>query len=196
MTELFKNKYGANTTRAAWWDYSSNGGYFLTTCTSNREPYFGSIKDGIMKLSAIGIKANECWQKIPEHYPFVKLDEFVVMPNHIHGIIIIDKISVKNEQFSKIGFDANTKIPVEVQNIIQTQNQANNNFGPQSNNVASIIRGFKIRVTVYCRQNKYPFGWQSRYHDHIIRGDNELNRIRIYIINNPANWSEDKHHRQ
>ncbi len=88
---LFKGKYRIESARLARWDYSSNGGYFITICVANRCSVFGDVKDKKMALSQLGKRAADCWQEIPVHFPFVKLDEFVIMPNHVHGIIFIDK---------------------------------------------------------------------------------------------------------
>lgn len=89
--EKFNNKYRIPSARLQTWDYGNNGLYFITICTKNRENYFGKITEGEMMLSEIGFLANKYWHEIPEHFPFMKLNEFVVMPNHVHGIIIIDK---------------------------------------------------------------------------------------------------------
>ena len=91
MTEKFQNKYRIKSTRLQDWDYGSNAAYFVTICTQNREHYFGEITNGIMQLSEIGYMANKYWSEIPKHFPFVELDEFVIMPNHVHGIIVINK---------------------------------------------------------------------------------------------------------
>jgi len=85
--DKFQNKYRIQTTRLKNWDYGWNASYFVTICTVNRECYFGEIMDGKMHFSEIGAKANEYWLEIPKHFPFVKLDVHVVMPNHVHGII-------------------------------------------------------------------------------------------------------------
>jgi REP element-mobilizing transposase RayT len=90
MADKFKDIYRIQSCRMQGWDYSSNGGYFITICTYNREQYFGQIFKKKMILSDIGVIANNCWQEIPQHFPFVILDKFVVMPNHIHGILVID----------------------------------------------------------------------------------------------------------
>ena len=87
----YNNKYRIETTRLKNWDYGWNGAYFITICTKNRIHYFGEIKNQKMQLSGIGKMAEKYWHEIPAHFPFVKLDAFIVMPNHIHGIIIIDK---------------------------------------------------------------------------------------------------------
>ena len=91
MTEKFKNKYRINSTRLQTWNYGWNGGCFVTICTKNRECFFGVVENGDMQHSKIGKITYKYWCEIPEHFPFVRLDEFVIMPNHVHGIVIIDK---------------------------------------------------------------------------------------------------------
>ena len=92
MAEKFQNRYRMASTRLQNWDYGSNAAYFITICTHNRVNYFGSIHDAQIQLSPIGVFAHQFWIEIPIHFPFVKLYAFVVMPNHVHGIIVIDKI--------------------------------------------------------------------------------------------------------
>ena len=89
MCALFRNKYRIGSIRYRGFDYSSPGKYFITICTKNKLPYFGKIENGIMILSDPGLIANKCWQEIPNHFPFIELDEFFIMPDHLHGIIII-----------------------------------------------------------------------------------------------------------
>jgi len=91
MSDKYQNKYRIPSARLASWDYSCNGAYFITICTASREHYFGRIINGQPQLSPQGKIANEYWSQIPYHFQFVLLDAFVVMPNHIHGIIVIDK---------------------------------------------------------------------------------------------------------
>jgi len=173
--EKYKNKYRIPSTRLQNWDYGWNGAYFITICTHNREHYFGEIVNKKMKLSEIGIAAEKYWHEIPQHFPFVKLGAFVVMPNHIHGIIIIDK----NDD----------------NDITASSQSPKNKFGPQSKNLASIIRGYKIGVTKFAKQINPQWEWQSRYYDHIIRNDKSYKKISEYIINNPVNWRDDKFHK-
>ena len=180
----FRNKYRIPSARLQNYDYSQSGAYFVTICTKNREHYFGEIMNGKMKLSDIGKMAKKYWKQIPDHFSFVILGEWVVMPNHIHGIIMINKNNV----------DINYS--VETQDFASLQSpkydQYKNKFGPQSKNLASIIRGFKIGVTKYIRQNTNIYGvWQSRFHDRIIRNKKEYNRISEYILYNPQNWKKD-----
>jgi REP element-mobilizing transposase RayT len=135
----------------------------------------GKIVSGKMRLSGLGKAAGRCWQEIPSHFPFVKLDEFIIMPNHIHGIIVIDK-------------------DVGTQNFAFLQNQENraNSFGPQKENLSSIIRGFKIGVTKYAKENHIQFVWQPRFYDRIVRNEKELEDIRQYIVDNPLKWDLDR----
>ena len=175
--DKFKNKYRIKTTRLQSWDYGANAPYFITICTANRKHYFGQVINGEMQLSEIGKMAEIYWQAIPEHFPFVRLDAFVIMPNHVHGIIVIDK-------------DADEQCG-DTKPCISTKNQ----FGPQSRNLASIVRGFKIGVKKYASVHHIDFSWQALYHDHIIRNDIAYQRIHDYILNNPAKWEEDKFHK-
>ncbi|MGE5420774.1 MAG: transposase [Chloroflexota bacterium] len=176
--EKYLRKYRISSTRLQNWDYGWNAAYFVTICTHNREWYFGKIESGIMIYSELGSIAHKLWTKIPEHFPFVELSEFVIMPDHIHGIIIINK----PHQYGN---------PVDV----ETQNFASlhpcfskNRFGPQSENLASIIRGYKIGVIKYAHEIESGFRWQPRYHDHIIRDNIEYERITDYIRQNPQKW--------
>lgn len=206
MSDKFQNKYRISSTRLKNWDYGSNAIYFVTICTQNREHYFGNITDEKMQLSETGKIAQHFWVEIPNHFLFVKLGEFVVMPNHVHGIIIIDKTENNDPVDCGIDGDVSDGVTEETQNFasLPPPNPPNppsssnppptrgNIFGPQSQNLASIIRGYKIGVTKFARNNNIPFSWQSRFHDHIIRNNESFQRISNYIINNPVNWRDDK----
>ena len=179
MTDKFNGKYRTETTRFKSWNYSSEGYYYVTICEKNRSCVFGDIDDGIVTLTSLGKVAMECWQEIPQHFPFVELDVFCLMPNHLHGIIIINPDGV-----------------VESQNLASLQyggDGSGNKFGPQSKNLASIVRGFKIGVTKYARANDIDFTWQPRYHDRIMRDERELFAVRTYIRNNPLEWISDEY---
>ncbi len=139
-----------------------------------------------MKLSLIGKMAEQYWTEIPKHFPFVNLDEYIVMPNHIHGIIEIDKNNdTRTQDFAKT---------VGTQDFVfLRQGKCANKFGPQSKNLSSIIRGFKIGVTKYANSNNINFSWQPRFHDRIIRNEKELDAIRKYISENSTKWHLDKY---
>ncbi len=182
MSDRFKNKYRIETTRLKHWDYGWNAPYFVTICTRNRACFFGDVVNGEMILNDIGLIAGDCWLQIPLHFPFVKLGNHIVMPNHVHGIVVIDK--------QDDGRNVETQNFASLQNA--TESTSINKFGPQSQNLGSIIRGFKIGVTQNARLINPVFAWQSRFHDHIIQNDESYQRISEYITNNPLNWSEDQ----
>ncbi len=180
--DRFNDRYRVASARLSSWNYSWNAAYFVTICTKDRECYFGQIDNQILRLNSLGIMAGHCWNQIPHHFPFVKLGQFIVMPNHVHGIIVIDKNSPSVE----------TQYFASDCAISKTQDQqSKNKFGPQSGNLASVIRGFKIGVTKAARELNKTFFWQSRFHDHIIRDGDSWNRIADYIENNPTIWDQD-----
>ena len=117
-------------------------------------------------------------EKIPEHFPFIILDEFIVMPNHIHGILFISKDETRD---------------VEAQYFASLHQPPpyKNKFGPQSGNISSVMRGYKAAVKSYATTNGIEFAWQARFHDRIIRDEGALEQIRKYIRENPANWIRD-----
>jgi REP element-mobilizing transposase RayT len=186
--DKYKGKYRTTTTRATFWDYGANAAYFVTICTNNREHSFGEVVNGEMQLSEIGRVADECWRAIPEHFPFVQLDSHIIMPNHVHGIIIIDK--PENSQISVQPQDLAAQ-PTNLPPPNPPENAGKNKFGPQSRNLASIVRGFKIGVTKGARLIDPLFKWQPLYHDHIIRDDRAYQNISNYIENNPQKWQDD-----
>ena len=162
-------------TRLPNYNYSQTGYYFITICTRSMDIWFGQIINAKMCLSDVGLIAQQCWMEIPTHYPRVRLDNFIIMPNHIHGIIIIE----------------NEKNSVRAQNFEPVQNKYQYII-PRS--LGCVIRGFKIGVTQQCRKNAHiDFQWKRNYHDHIIRNERSLHRIRQYIQNNPLKWDLDEY---
>lgn len=129
--------------------------------------------DSEVKLSTIGKYAEQKWREIPNHFKNVTLDEFIVMPNHLHGII---KIS---------GFWE----PKLKRNDIK---KALSQVSPRSGSLSHIIRCYKGGVTYWCNEQGFPFAWKTGFHDRIVRGPKSLEAIREYIRNNPANWGKDK----
>lgn len=166
-------KHHRRSIRLKGYDYSRCGAYFVTVCTHNRECIFGQIADGKTDLTDVGKMAQQCWHEIPQHYPSVILDEFVVMPNHVHGILMVEK---------RDNAGANDHSPLQPQ---RRQNGTSKTIG-------AIIRGYKIGVTKWCRSNTNTLNvWQRNYYEHIIRSESDLNSIREYILNNPLNWRDD-----
>jgi|SRR5665647_2106122 len=199
--DTFKNKYRIPSARLQNWDYGSPGLYFITICTKNREHFFGEIIDDEMIVNKLGLITNSEWEKTPQIRPDMNLElgEFVVMPNHFHGIVMIGENKFNSENTMNINGTNNTGINVmrrdAMHGVSTNQNTdaaAKNKFGPQSKNLGSIIRGFKSSVTTFAGKNNIAFEWQERFHDHIIRNHDEYLRISNYILNNPANWKGDK----
>lgn len=186
--------------RLKGYDYSQEGLYFITICVQDRECLFGKIVDHpIMKLNDAGKIADQCWLAIPQHYPRVVLHEYVVMPNHVHGIIEITEnvgTNVGAKNFSPNDFSPNDFVTDDM-GANDVSDVGAKNFSPlphqqlprsPSRTIGSIVRGFKIGVTKWFDQSV----WQRDYYEHIIRSTDEYERIANYIINNPAKWREDK----
>jgi len=160
--------------RLKGYDYCQAGEYFVTICSRAREHLFGEIVDGNMILNVIGTTANECWTEIPSHFPNVEIDAFVVMPNHVHGIIRI---------MDDPGRDVQLNIPTD---------KYHSKISPKAGSLAVIVRTYKAAVTTICRKHGIDgFGWQSGFYEHVIRNDRSLARIREYIANNPLHWTVD-----
>lgn len=180
--------------RLKQWNYGSDAAYFITICTQDREHYFGEIQNGKMQVSPAGGIAHVLWYEIKNHAQHIELGEFVVMPNHVHGILILDgNIDRANVGGCRdVGRDVACNVPTETEPTDQWKNEQMAAISPKSNTVSSIIRSYKSAVTKYCNRLELPFAWQPRYHDHIIRNDESFHRISEYIKNNPANWQGDK----
>ncbi|MFW6264119.1 MAG: transposase [Cyanobacteriota bacterium] len=178
---LYQGKYRSETTRLKHRDYGANGWYFVTICTRNKSYYFGNIINGQIQLSPIGKIAQQFWLDIPNHFNSTYVDASVIMPNHLHGIVVIDRPMVETRHGASLHPSA-------------THNDESNQFAPlKPGSLQAIINAYKSSVTRWCRKNGYDFfAWQPRYYDHIIRNDGSLDRIREYIQNNPAKWEEDK----
>ena len=148
------------------YDYSSVGYYFVTVCTHGKINWFGKIKNGEMMLNECGTVVENCWLDLSNHYGNFKLDYFVIMPNHFHGIFFID---------NTVGDGLKPS--------------------PTKYGLSEIVRGFKTFSSKKINQIMQPrnhFRWQRSFYDHIIRNECDLNRIRQYIIDNPLQWEMDE----
>jgi putative transposase len=194
--DKFKNKYRIQSARLQNWDYGSSGMYFITICTKNRKHYFGEIINDEMILNELGLITNAEWLKTPEIRPDMNLSlsEFVIMPNHFHGIIMIGDNQFNRNDIHRhhhgrgAMHGVSTTTDTKDATVETDINAPTNKFGPQTKNLGSIVRGFKSAVTTFARKNNLEFDWQERFHDHIIRNHDEYLRISNYIINNPPNW--------
>lgn len=245
----FKDKYRIESARLKNWNYATPGAYFITICTKSQIKYFGEIKNNEMHLSRIGKIIFKCWHNLPNHYFNLILDEFIIMPNHLHGILIIPPYDIDNKREYKI----DERIFINIQNFLRNKeylkeksdfkfqfmpninfNKLLNNMNasnknaffnkivqtglrpvctdaylgsnikkiPESKNDLKIhgisefiraLKSFSSREINEMEKKKIKL-WHERFHDHIIRDENELNRIRNYIKNNPKKWRKDNNY--
>lgn len=194
---LFKNEYKRKSIRLKDWNYIREGIYFITICTKNRMNYFGKIINSNMQLSEIGNIAFSEWYKTPEIRPEmnINLGEFIIMPDHLHGIINIGPNEYNNSSDIRIRTDINesfgSNFGVKKGGTITNRINYNRPAGPQLKNLSSIIRGYKSAVTTYARKNRIEFNWQNSFYEHIIRTEEAHQRISKYIKNNPS-YGRDK----
>jgi len=159
------------------YDYSQAGAYFVTLCAKDREGIFGEMADGSMTLSAFGEIARACWEDLPSCYPHVELDAFVVMPNHIHGIIVISVGAIH-------------ELPLHDDSALQ-----NYRMRRRKMLLPKIVGYIRMSVGKRINQLRNTLGapvWQRNYYEHVIRNEESLNAIRQYIAQNPVNWAHDE----
>jgi len=237
MNQYNPQKHHRRSIRLQGYDYSQEGLYFITICCQDRVHLFGRIVDGEMILNGAGSQSQECWQDIPNHFPNVVLHEFVIMPNHIHGIIEFvagaNNYSPNNHSHQESNDDVtkNTNEDnLQIVNVLNNENEiagvilideidgrdaidgidgrdvidgilGAKDFSPLRNvmwwspskTIGSVVRGFKIGVTKWMRNNTNIVNvWQRNYYDHIIRNEQDYERISEYIKNNPILWKEDR----
>jgi putative transposase len=164
------------------YDYSQPGGYFVTICTARRKNFFGCINNGIFKATDVAAVIQHVWEDLPNRFPIIILDAFVIMRNHLHGIIIVGA-----------QFIAPSSV---VANEIENKNKNENEFEGVMNHaptLGKIIRTFKSTSTRIIRKNAIPqFAWQRNYYEHVIRNEASLNHIRQYICTNHLRWELDR----
>jgi putative transposase len=208
MTDKFQNKYRIQSNRMPQWDYSGNGIYFITIVTQNRDCNLGNIVvdthgRAYLQYSDFGKIVNDEWLKSFEMRNELFLDEYIIMPNHLHAILVLDKNHYKQLYVTNGTNDTNVETHgrASLQTTEQTIEQTNFIRKPRS--ISSFVAGFKsainskiddfidvhhLDIPKYNRNNHF---FQPNYHDHIIRNDSEYQRIKEYIINNPTKWKND-----
>ena len=194
---LYQNKYRVETTRLQNWNYSSDGSYFITICAKGREHFFGIIDQWTMQLNQYGRIVEQCWLDLPNHYSNLILDAFVIMPNHFHGIMIINNTR-------------ETVVPVNGGGVVSVVSVVETGFKPVSttdpqpqpqpqpqpinHGIFEFVRALKTFSSRRMNELDNTAGksrWQSRFHDHIIRDEQEFHRIQQYIFNNQSEWGND-----
>jgi putative transposase len=160
------------------YDYAQGGAYFITICTHNHKCLFGKIIGGKMILNDPGEITRHCWLGMTNHFSMVVLDEYIIMPNHMHGIIILNDNTVARHAVPLRHFEQ---------------------FGkPTRQSIPTIIRSFKSAATKHINETHKIPGlpvWQSNYFEHIIRHESELLKTREYIIYNPMHWTSDENYK-
>ena len=179
--------------RLRGYDYSSYGAYFLTICTHQQTMLFGEIIDGEMALNGLGRIVEQEWSKSEQMRAEIKLDEWIVMPNHFHGIVWITHHSKIDDQHFGMGNRRGNGRGVRPDAPTSPSTQTVLT-GPKSKSVGALVAGFKSAVTKRINTMRGMPGspvWQRNYYEHVIRDEVALNRIRRYIIENPALWDKD-----
>ncbi|AFY32102.1 transposase [Calothrix sp. PCC 7507] len=173
-------KHHRRSIRLKGYNYTEAGAYFVTICTKAWQCLFGNVVNGEMQLNSLGYIAFHCWQTIPYHFPYIELDIFVVMPNHIHGILII------------------TDNPVEARHCLALNQHSEGNpeqFGkPVRGSISTVIGSYKSVVSKRINiilQTKGQSIWQRNFYEHIGREQKALDNIQEYIVNNPQRWADD-----
>ncbi|MBI5123723.1 transposase [Candidatus Roizmanbacteria bacterium] len=170
------------------YDYSDAGWYFVTICTQNSECLLGNIFNNKIVLNQKGLLINDNWKQLINKFP-IELDEFVIMPNHVHGIIIIRQTNIVGVSFMK----PETKMTISKSNHHMGLLNHKKGLINQTPTLGLIIRYFKSKCTYELHKDGFNNDlWQRNYYEHIIRNEFDLNRIRQYIRNNPMNWNEDR----
>lgn len=218
MQNKFQNKYRISSTRLQSWDYGNDGSYFITICTKDRKHYFGEVVEGEMKLNEVGKLAEKYWLEIPEHFNYIELGNFIVMPNHVHGILIVNKTSVET-RFIASNIELNSELNSELNNsetriiasksemrlmasngetrLIASVPKNSGGFSGEKNpmlneSISKIIRWYKGRCSFEIRKINSDFSWHSRFYDIIIRNSKSFENIQNYIEANPKKWFADK----
>ncbi len=167
---LFQNRYRIESTRIPDWDYSARGWYFVTFCTKDKECSLGRAVDGQMLLSDAGVIAEAEMKALSTHYQNVAVDRYVIMPNHVHAIVVVEGTHIYSP---KAGV-------------------APSPIGMNRPSLSTIVGGYKAGVSRRCHaQGIVDFAWQARFHDHILRSNVSVNAVRDYIDRNPENWILD-----
>lgn len=178
--DLYGKKYHVPSSRLRNFDYRSEGWYCITMCTKGRVSWFGTVHNGIMGLSDVGCTVAHMWQRIPMIRSNIQLDEWIIMPDHMHGIIVINDIDrgvVETDQWS---------VSTDVASLMALPRRTPNSLG-------SIIAQFKPACTKKIRSMGYPdFGWQPRFYDRILWDVDQIDTVRTYIRTNPMRWKNNE----
>ena len=166
--------------RIKGYDYSQEGAYYFTICSHQKQCLLGEIINGIMQPNIAGATVAAVWHNLPRHFPFLELDAFIIMPNHVHGIIVIaeQQNNINNNQLLTAQTNFQTSLP----------------NGTKAGSLGAILQNFKSVSTRQVNRITRNSGtiWQRNYYEQIIRDEQAYNNIRRYIIENPLTWEDDE----
>ena len=198
MNEDQPNIHHRHSIRLKGFDYAQAGAYYVTICSHDRQCLFGDIIDGEMQINQFGEIVGKAWTDLPNHYPHLELDRFVVMPNHVHGVVVFVGAGLKPAP-TNAGLKPGG-------NICDDAKIVGAGFKPaptpapamdKRHGLPEIVRAFKTFSARHINENRNSPGvtvWQRNYYEHIIRDDDDYNRIAEYIDTNPQKWIDDKLH--
>ena len=195
-------KFHRRSIRLKGYDYTQPGAYFVTMVTYQREDLFGEIMEGEMRLNWTGKQVKREWGRLARRFPNIELDEFIVMPNHVHGIILIVDLGRGTATISEDeDLNGSRRAPTtanseDIDLTIPRRAPTNREqFGkPVPGSIPTIIRSFKSAVSLRVNRSRYSTGapvWQRKYFERVVRDQSELERIRAYIHHNPSQWADD-----
>lgn len=177
---LYREQFKIESARRVGWDYGSRGWYFITICTKDKKCTLGTVSDHKIVLSKAGRIADDQMQQIANHSSNVTIDRFVIMPNHVHAIIVIEGANVYSPR------------PGDGASPVSTTGSLRATIESRANSLADIVGGYKAGVTRICHAGGIAdFAWQARFHDHILRSNASVKATRDYIDRNPEGWIED-----
>ncbi len=170
--------------RLSEFDYSTPGYYFITICVKEFKPLFGRIRNEEILLNEVGKIASKNWKNIPMHFDSCEIDEFIVMPNHIHGIIVLTELGI-NENF----FNVESRFVNQSVGTRHALSLRRNNY------LSKVVGSYKSSISKEAHDFGYEFTWQRSFYDHIIRNEKDLYSVRKYIKQNPLKWELDKYNK-
>lgn len=181
--------------RLKGYDYGQPGAYFITICTHGRECVLGEITEAAAKLSGPGRIVDQCWRALPQYFPDIELDVFAIMPNHVHGIILVTRVgSIPAREGEAFGTNIGSQEGAQIPNASPLHLQRLPR-GTQNNYLGAIVPNFKSVSARKINQLRSTLGvpvWQRNYYEHVIRSDVELDHTRKYICDNVVKWKLDE----
>ena len=201
------DKHERRSIRLKGYDYAEPGAYFVTVCTRDRACLFGHVVNGEMHLNEAGEIAQRCWEDIPTHFPSVELDAFVIMPNHVHGIVVITdtpQTTCAAKTTGSISRGSEIVIPCKGEasdsrgsslGVTDASPLRQRPNGTQPGSLSAIMQNFKSISTRRMNAARGAPGtpvWLRNYYEHVVRNEQELTAFREYILANPARWDDDE----